>query len=41
MYVEYKYAIVQINTQYNVFIKQMSLVVTLFQLDSPGIQSIR
>jgi len=29
-----------ISTQYNVVIKQVSLVFTLFQLRTPGIQSI-
>jgi len=30
-----------INTQYNILVNQVSLVVTLFQLHFPGIQSIR
>jgi len=38
MYVEHGYTI---NTQYNVFVKQVSLVVTLFQPRAPGFQSIR
>jgi len=39
--VEYKHTIVQINTQDNVLVHQVFLVVILFQLHSPGIQSIR
>jgi len=41
LHMEYKYTVVQINTQYNVFVSWMSLIVTLFQLHFPGIQSIR
>jgi len=38
IHVEYKYTV---NTQYNVLVSQVFLVVSLFQLHSPGIQSIR
>jgi len=41
LHVEYKYTVVQINTQYNVLVNHMSLIVTLFQLHSSGIPSIR
>ena len=41
LHVECKYTIVQINTQYNVLVNQVSLNTTLFQLHSSWIQSIR
>ena len=41
LHVEYKYTVVQINTQYDVLVNQISLIVTLFQLHSSGIPSIR
>jgi len=40
LHVEHKYTIFQINTQYNVLVNQMFLIVTLFQLHSLGIRSI-
>jgi len=40
LHVKYRYTIIRLNTQNNVLINQVSLVITLFQLHSSGTQSI-